>query len=93
MAGSGGVRTGAGRPKGRRNKATADIKALAQEHGAVAVQKLVDLMLGGESQQVQLGAAKELLDRGYGKAVQATTVTGADGGPIEQSIRVVFGND
>jgi hypothetical protein len=59
-----------GRKRGRPNKATADIKALAQEFGSEAIGKLVELMRGAEFETVQVAAARELLDRGYGKSTQ-----------------------
>lgn len=70
-----GIKTG-GRKKGSRNKATAYIKALAQEHGKAAINKLVALMKGDDP-RTAIAAAKELLDRGYGKSAQP--VTGEDG--------------
>lgn len=76
-------RAGMGRPKGSINKATADIKAMAQQYGPEAIEKLAYLMNFAESQQAQIAATKELLDRGYGKAVQAIEASGKDGGPIE----------
>lgn len=36
---------------------------------------------------------KELGDRIEGKPAQSVAVTGEDGGPIETSLRVVFGRD
>ncbi|MGI9501917.1 MAG: HEAT repeat domain-containing protein, partial [Geminicoccaceae bacterium] len=69
-----------GRQKGTPNKATADIRALAQEHGPKAIKKLVALVFS-EDERVQVQAIKELLDRGYGKSAQP--LTGADLGPIQ----------
>lgn len=65
----GGKREGAGRKKGSPNKATADIKKLAQEHGPEAIETLAALMRNG-GEQVKKAAASELLDRGYGKPAQ-----------------------
>jgi hypothetical protein len=70
-----------GRKKGTPNKATADIKALARVHGPEAVEKLVELMRTGP-EKVRLAAARELLDRGYGKPTQAVEVSGHEGGPL-----------
>ena len=73
MAGKGQPKTG-GRKKGTPNKATADIKALAQKHGPAAIAKLVSLMSPAKGAEVpvatQTAAAKELLDRGYGRPAQ-----------------------
>lgn len=77
-----GVKTG-GRVKGTPNKATADIKALAQQFGPEAIQELATLMTTSESHQARIAAAKELLDRGYGKAMQGVELTGKDGQPVE----------
>lgn len=77
---SGGKREGAGRPKGRRNKITADIKALAQVYAPSAIKTLAEIMTGAEQPPAaRVAAAKELIDRGYGKAVQAIDVNNPDG--------------
>ena len=61
---------GKGRPKGALNKATQDIKAAARIHGPKALEVLSSLMLGAESETARIAAAKEILDRAYGKATQ-----------------------
>jgi hypothetical protein len=80
----------AGRPKGARNKVTAEIKSIAQKHGPAAIKKLATLMEKAESEQAQVAAAKELLDRGYGKATQSLEHGGPGGGPIEARIILSF---
>lgn len=62
-----GKKTG-GRKAGVPNKATAEIKAVAQKHGPAAIQELVRLMREAESESARVGAIKELLDRAYGKS-------------------------
>lgn len=62
-----GKKTG-GRKAGVPNKATAEIKAVAQKHGKTAIQELVRLMKEAESESARVAAIKELLDRAYGKA-------------------------
>ena len=69
-----GRKTG-GRAKGTPNRVTAEIRTAAQAHGADAIAKLVELMNEGDTPQVQLAAAKELLDRGYGRSAQSVSVT------------------
>lgn len=91
---SGGYRPGAGRKPGVPNKASGAIKELAQVYGPAAIARLAQLSgltsdPPAESEQTQLGAMRELLDRGYGKAAQA--ITGADGGAIRAVIEVVTG--
>lgn len=78
----GGKRDGSGRKPGSLNKATAEIKVLAQEYGPLAIARLALLAgltakKGSDSEQTQVSAIRELLDRGYGKAAQAHT--GPDG--------------
>lgn len=69
-----------GRQKGTPNKATADIKALAQEHGGEAIERLVKMMRARDK-ELSMRAIKELLDRGFGKAKQALEVGGLNGAP------------
>lgn len=74
-----GQKTG-GRQKGTPNRATADVKKLAQAYGPEAVETLAGIMRSSDSDKARASAAKELLDRGYGKPAQA--ITGEDGGPV-----------
>lgn len=73
-----------GRKKGTPNKATADIKALAQVYTTEAVEELAVIMRGSDSDAARVAAIKELLDRGHGKVPQA--VTGEGGGPVALAI-------
>lgn len=68
-----------GRPKGAQNKATAEIKKLAQAHADTAIAELARLATKAESEAARVAAIRELLDRGYGKATQP--VSGDDDGP------------
>jgi hypothetical protein len=82
-----------GRQKGTGNKLTADIKAIAQSFGPAAIARLAELAgllpgkPGAESQQTQVSAMKELLDRGYGKAAQAIIGGDADSPPVALTFR------
>jgi hypothetical protein len=82
VAQKGGKRPGAGRPAGVPNKITADIKALAQVHAETAIRELATILTTAGNAQARIAAAKELLDRGYGKATQYAEVTGKDGAPL-----------
>lgn len=78
-----------GRAKGTPNKATASIKELAREYTEEALEALV-AVLRTETGAAKVSAAKEILDRGYGKA--STVLTGdEDGNPIAvaHTIRLV----
>lgn len=81
---------GKGRPKGALNKATAEIKALAQEYGPDALKTLVSIMKAAKQPPAaRVAAAKELLDRGYGKPAQP--VEGGDPDkPINMALQIVF---
>lgn len=68
-----------GRPKGALNKSTKDIKALAQKHTPAALRTLVGVMAKSESDAARVAAARELLDRGHGKAPQPQTGEGGTG--------------
>jgi hypothetical protein len=76
-------RAGLGRPKGSTNINTRQIKELAQQFGPQAIQTLAEIMQNGESEQAKIAAAKEILDRGFGKAKQVLEHTGEDGGPVQ----------
>ena len=79
---------GKGRPKGVPNKASGDVRALAQQYGPDAIMGLA-IMAGlapllkrlpnikpAVTEPVQRGAMDSLLDRAYGKATQ----------PLEHSV-------
>lgn len=72
-----------GRKPGTPNKATADIKALAQVHGEQAIGTLAG-MIGDPTlpPAARVAAAKELLDRGYGKAGQSVELSATDGSSL-----------
>ena len=83
---NGGKREGAGRKKGVPNKATASLRDIAREYTQEALLALVSV-LRDESGAAKVAAAREILDRGYGKA---TTVLAGDpdGGAIRVSTRI-----
>ena len=68
-----GRKTG-GRQKGTPNKATAEIRSLAQAYGPAAIAALAQLAgltdePGAEAEATRVVAIKELLDRAYGRAI------------------------
>lgn len=83
----GGRRLGAGRKPGQRNSATLmnsmSIGELARQNTETALKTLVDVAMHGKSESARVSAASALLDRGYGRPMQALEVAGRDGGPIE----------
>lgn len=86
---TGGKRPGAGRKPGVPNKATGDVKALAQEWGEKAIKALADIATGPEHPAAaRVSAASVLLDRGYGKAKQAVELSGPGGPPCRPKRRL-----
>jgi hypothetical protein len=81
----GGRRPGAGRRKGSRNKATADVMAAAQVYTTEALETLARIMRSGESEAAIVAAADKLLDRGHGRAPQPQTGEGGKG-PVALAI-------
>lgn len=75
-------RTG-GRQKGTPNKATAEVKSIAREYGADVIARLAKIALHSKNEVAAISAGKELLDRGYGRALQM--LSGPDEGPIPVS--------
>jgi hypothetical protein len=72
-----------GRPKGSVNKATADIRELACQYAPAALQELARLSVNAESEAAKVAAIREILDRAYGKSLQALEHSGPDRGPIK----------
>jgi hypothetical protein len=58
---------------------TADVRDAARQHGIEAIERLVYWMRSGDSQS-SIAAAKILLDRGYGKALQV--IGSPNGAPL-----------
>lgn len=58
-----------GRQKGVPNKVSRELKELARQYTDDALNALVEV-LGSDSDAARVAAARELLDRGYGKASQ-----------------------
>ena len=58
-----------GRKAGTPNKVTAEVRTLAQQHGADAIGTLAEIMADTtRNENARIAAARELLDRGYGKS-------------------------
>lgn len=69
-----------------------DIRASAQNFGKEAINTVYTIMTMSDSDTTRLAAAKELLDRGYGKASAPVELSGKDGGELTiQLIR--FGDE
>lgn len=86
---SGGKREGSGRKPGVPNKATAEIKAIARKHGPAAIAECLRIMKNSDSDQARIAAAKEIMDRGYGKPPQAI-IGDEDGPPVKTILEVMW---
>jgi hypothetical protein len=75
----GGRRKGGGRPVGSKNKAQIELRDLARQYTAQAVQTLADIMMNGTSEIAKTSAAEKLLDRGWGRPAQPQTGEGGKG--------------
>ena len=75
------MKAGPGRPKGSKNKATAEIKELALQHAPAAFSRIVELSMSADL-KVALAASQVILDRAYGKPALELQHTGKDGGPL-----------
>lgn len=68
-----------GRQKGTPNKATREVKELAQQYTAAAIRGLVKLAKTAKSEQARVAAWREVLDRACGKPQQAIDLSNSDG--------------
>ena len=64
-----------GRQAGTPNKATAEIRAVAQQYSHQAVETLALIMANSACDRARIAAAKEILDRAHGKPAQAVEVS------------------
>lgn len=87
----GGKRPGAGRPKGKPNKVTAEARATiasrAREFSDEALEALAGILRSPDAPAAaKVSAATSLLDRGYGKPPQSHEHSGEGGGAIQYEI-------
>lgn len=75
-----------GRPKGARNKANQDVKALIDKAVSPEDWKLIFAKFAEKAKAGDEKAGKLLMEYKFGKPSEAVQVTGGDGGPIQHSI-------
>lgn len=71
VAQKGGARSGAGRKAGGTNSNPPDIKHLARRYAGEAMDTLYRVMKNSKNESNRTVAAREILDRGFGKPTQA----------------------
>ena len=89
----GGRRPGAGRPKGARNKVTADVMAAAQVYTTEALKTLAYLMRNAEAEAARVAACREILDRAHGKPAQTVDTTITDNRLVAAPLEKARDND
>ena len=75
-SGRGGPREASGRPKRSVSPERLALKEACQELCPQALEIIVEVMIGSTNEAIRLSAAKEILDRGYGRAMQSVEHTG-----------------
>jgi len=81
-----------GNPKGR-PKANRELQDLCKQHTVLAVTKIVEVLQNPEDQRVAMIAAKEILDRGWGRAPQSVSHENSDGSALQAVIQIVKGEE
>ena len=80
------VKGTSGNPNGR-PKVPNEVLALARAAAPDAIRKLVELIKSPED-KIALQASNAVLDRAYGKPIQATELMGAEGGALQVIVNV-----
>jgi hypothetical protein len=65
-----------GRKKGSKNKAPNGLQQLARVYTAQALDCIFTIMQHGNNEAARVAAAREILDRGYGKPRQTVDISG-----------------
>jgi hypothetical protein len=73
-----------------RPKTPADVGSLARSYTTRSIEILGGLMENCPEPNVQVAAAKTLLDRGWGRPKETTEFTGVNGGPLEFIVRTIM---
>ena len=70
--GKGGFKPGvSGNPGGKKRKAIGDLSAEARLYAGLAIETIVQICEKAKADRDRLAAARELLDRGFGRAIQS----------------------
>src|SRR5262245_29434827 len=73
-----------GRQKGTPNRATAEVKVLAQKYAPAAIEELGRLSTEAQSETARVAAANSLLDRAYGRPMQPVAATVRDARKVDE---------
>lgn len=84
----GGARKGAGRKPGVVSQAKLTLAEQARVYGPDLINALYQIAMDEEAPpNARVSAANSILDRAYGKPLNAMEVTGKDGGAIEHTLK------
>lgn len=84
----GGARKGAGRKPGVVSQAKLTLAEQARVYGPDLIKALYQIAMDAEAPpNARVSAANSILDRAYGKPLNAMEVTGKDGGAIEHTVK------
>lgn len=84
----GGARKGAGRKPGVVSQAKLTLAEQARVYGPDLIKALYRIAMDDEAPtNARVSAANSILDRAYGKPLNAMEVTGKDGGAIEHTVK------
>lgn len=84
----GGARKGAGRKPGVVSQAKLTLAEQARIYGPDLIKALYQIAMDEEAPpNARVSAANSILDRAYGKPLNAMEVTGKDGGAIEHTVK------
>jgi hypothetical protein len=81
-----------GNPGGRKPKTEEErtLEAMCRDKTQEALAVLLEIMNKGENERNRFSAALAVIERGHGKAVQPTTLSGPEGGPVDMNWTVEF---
>jgi hypothetical protein len=81
-----------GNPGGRKPKTPEErtLEAMCRDRTQDALAVLLEIMTNGEQERNRITAAMAVIERGHGKAVQPTTLSGPEGGPVDMNWTVEF---
>ena len=84
----GGARAGAGRKPGIVSQAKMTLAEQSRVYGPDLIKALYQIAMDEEAPpNARVSAANSILDRAYGKPLNAMQVTGKDGGAIEHTLK------
>ena len=81
-----------GNPGGRKPKTDEErtLEAMCRDRTQDALGVLLQIMESGEQERNRITAAMAIIERGHGKAIQPTTLSGPSGGPVDMNWTVEF---